>query len=74
MFAVFVLKQIESSTNLRSHPQGPLEDGPPDPSQTVSGGICFFLGVWEAWRIFPGAHVGKIIEPKMGCYLQNLWE
>ena len=30
----------------------PLEDTP-DPSQTVSGEICFFLEVWEVWGIFP---------------------
>ena len=61
-WCVFLSTVWGGCRNLRSHPQGPLEDGPPDVSPTVY--VSEILSLWgfgEVWGIFPG-YVGKIIE------------
>ena len=61
---------------LRSHPQGPLEDGPPEVSPTVYEGISFFLGVWGSLGYLPrvcGQNHGSFFEDHFAQLFWTVW-
>ena len=61
---------------LRSHPQGPLEDGPPEVSPTVYEGISFFLGVWGSLGYLPrvcGQNHGSFLEDHFAQLCWTVW-